>query len=384
MESYPKTWVEVSASAIRHNIQTFKKLVKPPALVTAVIKSNAYGHGLLEVAKIAADEGVVRFAVDSLDEALKLRSAGFTQAVLVLGFIHPKRLIEAINTSISFVAYDQAVIEELQTLSAQGSLKQNLAKIHLKVETGTVRQGLEGNELLAYAKQLKQIDGVEIEGIYTHFANIEDTTDHVFAQEQLRRFNEAKAMLAEAGIQPEISHSACSAAAVLFPETHFDQIRLGISLYGLWSSKETRAIAQSQHELISLKPALTWKTLVVQTKKIPAGTAVGYGLTERVSRPTTIAVLPVGYWDGYDRGLSSIGTVLINGTRCKVIGRICMNIMMVDATDVSEVKAGNEAVLLGKQGGEEITADEIAGKIGTINYEVVTRINPLIQRTIVE
>ncbi|MFA6446924.1 MAG: alanine racemase [Patescibacteria group bacterium] len=377
-----KTWVEISKSALQSNVKIFRNLVKSKTKVMAVIKSNAYGHGLKETA-LGVQSQVDWFGVDSLEEGTRLRQAGITKPILVLGFIRPLCIKQAVENGLSFVAYEPTILQELKKLSTQGVLKKYPAKLHLKVETGTVRQGLNGKALLDFAKSASKIQGVRIEGIYTHFANIEDTTDHTFADLQLKRLLEEKDRLAKAGIKPEITHAGCTAAALLFADTHLDMIRLGIGLYGLWSSKETQAVAQKMHLNIKFKPALTWKTIIAQIKNVPKGTAISYGLTEHVTRPSKIAILPVGYWDGYDRGLSGSGHAIIRGTRCKVVGRICMNMLMVDVTDVKGVKVQDEAVLLGSQKKEKITAEEMASKISTINYEVITRINPLIPRILI-
>lgn len=379
-----KTWVEISASAIKHNIKVFRGLTGQEKKLMAVVKSNAYGHGLVETALIADKRGAEWFGVDSVDEALLLRESKFKKPILVLGYARPSRVEDMVKQNISFVAYNPDLLKELKRLSKTGALKKTHAKLHLKIETGTFRQGLNGDELLSYAKAATAIPGVEVQGMYTHFANIEDTTDRSFADLQLSRFTEAKKLLNDNGIYPKLCHSACSAAALLFPETHFDMIRMGVSMYGLWPSKETRAVMMRQHKDVVLKPALTWKTRIAQIKNIPKGTSVSYGLTETVSRKSRIAILPVGYWDGYDRGLSNVGHVLIHGTRCKIMGRICMNMCLVDVTDVSSAKVGQEVTLLGKDGDSTVSADEIAGQIATINYEVVTRINPLLPRVIID
>lgn len=379
-----KTWVEVSSGAVKNNIKAFQTSLHKKVELMAVVKSNAYGHGLLEIASMARRAGVKWFGVDSLNEGLILRKAGFTESILIMGYTRPGQVEEAIRHDLDFVAYDLGVLQTVKQLSERGVLKKSPAHIHLKVETGTVRQGLAGQTLIDYARRAMDIKGLHIRGVYTHFANIEDTTDHAFANRQLDSFNQALKQLSAAGCDPLIKHTACSAAAFLFPETHFNLIRMGISLYGHWSSKETRAVAQKQHKDIVLKPALTWKTVIAQIKDVPKGTAIGYGLTEKVTRKSKIAVLPVGYWDGYDRKLSGLGNVLIRGKRCKVVGRICMNMMMVDVTDVKGAAAEDEVVLLGSQKKDMISAEELAGKIGTINYEVITRINPWLPRIAVK
>lgn len=378
-----KTWVEISSSAIKSNLATFKRLLGSKSQIMAVVKANAYGHGAIQIAELAETQGVKWFGVDSVQDGVALRDTGIVGRILVMGYTPPANIEAAIKHRLSLVAYDPAMLEELSRLSKRGLLKSHGINLHLKIETGTVRQGLEGKELLNFAKKLKAIKGVNIEGCYSHYANIEDTTNHAFADEQLRRFNTECEKLAAHGIVPEIRHTACSAAAMLFPKTHFDVIRLGIAMYGMWSSSETKAVALRLRRPIDLSPALTWKTTVAQVKTVAKGTGVGYGLSGHVTRASKLAVLPVGYWDGYDRGLSNVAHVLIRGSRCKVIGRICMNMMMVDVTDAKNVKAGDEVVLLGRQKHEIVTAEELAGKAGTINYEIVTRINPLLPRVVI-
>lgn len=345
-----------------------------------VVKANAYGHGLIEVAGVISDK-VDWLGVDSLSEALKLREFGLKKPILVLGYTELKDLKDAVKNNISLTVYNKETIEKLGKIPIHNP---NLnPKIHIKIETGTARQGVKEDEIFYFVKFVKQYPSIEIQGISTHYANIEDTTDSSFAMAQLATFSRAAEILEKEGMAVPLRHTACSAATILFPETRFDMVRLGISMYGLWSSKETKAVAKNKNLELDLKPVLTWKTVVVQIKNITEGTSVGYGLTERVSRDSKIAILPIGYYDGYDRKLSSVGTVLIHGKRCKVLGRVCMNMIIVDVTDLPKVELEDEVVLLGRQGREEVSVEDLAQKIGTINYEVVTRVNPLISRIIV-
>lgn len=408
-----KTWVEISKNSLKNNISQFQKLIgdkvnPAPFLgvfsseryhaekrrrvkLMAVVKANAYGHGLIEVAKIVegsstdpedpatAGRRADWFGVDSIDEAIRIRKAGINAPILIMGYTLLSRLNDVVKYDFRQVVYNRKTIEVL----SKRAKKNKKIFIHLKVETGTSRQGLEKEELLELAKFIKKYPQLEIEGIYTHYANIEDTTDHSYAQSQLKRFKEAVNLLKKNNIKIPIKHTACSAAVILFPETYFDMVRLGISMYGLWPSKETFVSAKEKKRKMKLEPILTWKTKIAQIKQVKAGTSISYGLTERISQDSKIAVLPIGYWDGYDRRLSGIGNVLIKGKRCKVLGRVCMNMIIADVSHVPNVKLEDEVVLLGKQGGDEITADELAQKIGTINYEVVTRINPLIPRIVV-
>ena len=367
-----RTWVEIDKKAINHNLKEIRKFIGSKVKLMAVVKANAYGHGLVEIAKIAVHSDADWLGVDSLREALLLRESKISAPVLVMGYILKENLSKAINNNISLVVYNKDTIKKIASL-------RKIAKVHIKIETGTSRQGIYLDELADFIKLVKKSPEIQIEGIYTHFANIEDTTDYSFAKEQLKKFNKALGIAKIENIKT-MTHTACSAATILYPETHFDMIRLGISMYGYWSSPQTFVSAQNLGRGINLKPALSWKTRIAQIKKVKANAFVGYGLTERVVQDTKIAIIPVGYWDGYDRKLSSIGNVLIDGKRCKIIGRICMNMLIVNINHIPSAKVENEVILIGKQGNEEIQVEEISQKINTINYEIVTRINPLIPR----
>jgi len=367
-----RTWVEVNSEAIKHNLEQARKLLKNDVKLMTVVKANAYGHDLLSLVSVLAEAGIDWLGVDSLKEALVLRKKGIKLPILILGYVLKDNLLETLKNNVSFVVYNKETIQKL------GSLKEK-AKIHIKVETGTMRQGVFVKDLSKFIQLIKKYPNIEIEGVYTHFANIEDTTNHGFAKKQLRAFSEAINVIEKEKIKP-IIHSACSAALILYPETHFDMVRLGISLYGYWSSPQTIVSARNLKRKVELKPALTWKTRIAQIKKVASGSSIGYGLTEKINQDKTIAIVPVGYWDGYDRKLSSIGNVLVRGERCKILGRICMNMLMIDISHLKQVNLEDEVVLIGRQGKEEISVEEIAQKISTINYEVITRINPLIPR----
>ncbi|MEO5927304.1 MAG: alanine racemase [Patescibacteria group bacterium] len=387
MKRSAKTWVEISKSALTNNVRAFRRHVGEQTSVMAVIKSNAYGHGLVPVAKIADKEGAGWLGVDNVDEGIELRKAGIKKPILLLGYTLNDRLADCVKYRLSFVVYNLETVKAIRALklkpvTGRPSLGTKAVFVHVKIETGTTRQGVFGDELQKLVRELKKTSGVVIEGASTHFANIEDTTDHSYAETQLDRFREALEMMAKEGINPPWKHAACSAATVLFPETYFNVVRLGVSMYGLWSSKETLAVAKKEHRLLDLKPVMTWKTVIAQIKDVEKGTPVSYGLTERVTRPSKLAIIPVGYWDGFDRGLSGGATVLVRGQRCKVMGRVCMNMCVIDVTDVSGVRIEDEVVLLGTQNEETVSAEDIASKIGSINYEVVTRINPLLPRIV--
>jgi len=376
-----KTWVEITKKNILHNIGEIRSLLSGDTKFMAVVKSNAYGHGLLEVSNLCVGSKKVDWlGVDSIDEAMTLRRAKIKLPILVIGFIPFHRLNEAIKNNVSFVAYN---IELLKYLSKNfpKNVGNKKAKIHLKIETGISRQGISDENLVAFVREALKNKNILIEGAYTHFANVDDTTDFSYANKQLDSYRKNIDKV-EKLIKISIKHTASSAATINYPKTHFNMVRVGISMYGLWSSRETKLSSKERNIKIDLRPALTWKTLLVQIKKVVRGTPIGYGLTEKVKRDSVIGILPVGYWDGYDRGMSNIGEVLVRGERAKVLGRICMNMTIIDLTDIKDAKLFDEVVLLGKQNKDDISADEIAGKLGTINYEIVTRISPQIKRIV--
>ncbi len=367
-------WVEISESAYAANLRFFRRLIGPRVELSAVVKANAYGHGFETVAALAARHGADSFCVHSLDEARRLRRSGFTQDVLIMGPVPPARLGEVVAEDFRLALFDRRTARRLAELTAVG---EGRARVHLKLETGTYRQGIDDGELGWFIDFLHSHPRLLVDGVYTHFANIEDTTSHDYAESQLARFGAATLRLRAAGVEPERRHAACSAATLVVPRTHFDMVRLGVSQYGLWSSKETYLSYRLEHpgEETVLQPVLAWKTRISQLKQVPAGAYVGYGCTYQTTRASRIAVIPTGYADGYDRRLSNQAWVLVRGRRAPVRGRVCMNLTLVDVTDVPDVELGDEVVLLGRQGDQQITADHLASLAGTINYEIVTRIN---------
>ncbi len=374
------TWIEVDAPAIRHNLEQFRSRLAPGTRFGAVVKGNAYGHGLPEVAGIAAGAGADWFCVNSLAEGIALRDAGHDRPVLVMGYVPIAELAEVVGRKLRPVVYSEATVRELSRLARQHGAT---VPVHLKIEAGTHRQGVPGAEALALAERIDELPGVELEGAYTHFANIEDTTDHSFAEGQIAEFERLSAQLRES--RPTLMrHAACSAATLLFHRVHLDLVRVGISLYGIWSSPETRVSCRERGKATpELRPAMTWKTRIAQVKEVAEGAYVGYGCSYRTTRNTRIAVLPVGYHEGYDRRLSSTAHVLIDGRRAAVCGRVCMNMCMVDVTDIPGAIQEAEVVLLGAQGDERVTAEQLASWCGTIPYEVVTRIHPGLPRRVI-
>ncbi len=375
----PKTWVEISKAALILNAKIFKRRAGASVAVMAVVKSNAYGHGLIETAKTVQPH-LDWFGVDNVDEGLVLRKSGIKKPILILGFTPSWRMQDAVRAGLRMTV---STIEQVRAARSAATKTGKRGYLHVKAETGTTRQGAELRDLPDIAQAIKNAKNLILEGLSTHYANIEDATDHDYAAGQLETYQNALAILEAHGFRPDVKHTACTAAAMLYPDTHFNLVRVGIGLYGLWPSLETKLEAQAKGLEVELKPVLSWKTTIAQVKDVKRGTPVSYGLTEKMPKTGRVAVLGVGYWDGYDRGLSSIGEVLVHGRKAKILGRVCMNMCMIDVTDIPDVRAEDEVILLGEEGRLAITADDLAAKLDTINYEIVTRINPLLPRTLV-
>lgn len=375
------SWVEVDGAALADNLSSFRRIVNR-AIVAPVVKANAYGHGLVPAARVLTAAGADWLCVNAGFEALALRSAGLGLPIYILGYVAPDEMSALARLrDIRLVAYQE---ETVLAAAEAGRATGHPLRLHLKLETGNHRQGLAVDGALRLAELIQRQDGVSLEGISSHYADIEDTTDHSFAKGQMDAFMAAHAALVARGFAPAIRSFSNSAATLLWPETHFELVRVGISAYGMWPSKETLISAERLgRDKPELRPALTWKTRVAQVKDVPANASVGYGRTWQAGRPTRLAVLPVGYYDGYDRQLSNVAHVLINGHRAPIRGRVCMNMTMVDVTDIPDVETGTEAVLLGRQGTEFLSAEQLAAWAGTINYEITTRINELVPRLVV-
>ncbi len=374
-------WIEIDSSAFKYNIRQFRRLIGTEKKLVLIVKANAYGHGILGISTLASKYGADWLGVNSLEEALFLKNNGIKLPIMILGYIQLSDLPVAVDNNFRLTIYN---VETVNILGEITSKKKKKAYLHIKLETGTNRQGIREKDLLSFIELIRSYPYLSIEGLSTHFANIEDTTDHSYAKNQLEKFNSCIRLLEENEISISIKHTACTAATILFSETHFDMVRVGIGAYGLWPSKETYlSCLQKKRKTVNLKPILTWKTKVAQVKDVPEGAFVGYGCTYRTTRPTKLAVLPVGYYDGYDRKLSNSSYVLIKGKRAPIRGRVAMNMITVDVTDIPGVKLEDEVVLLGNQGKETITAEFLASLCGTINYEIVSRINPLIPRIFV-
>jgi alanine racemase len=373
--------IEVSRSALVHNIREFRRIIGPKRLFLGVVKANAYGHGLLETGRIAVAEGVDWLGVNSVEEGAALREAGIDAPILVLGYTPLGSLEEAVALDLRLTVYNRESIKGLAALAARS---RKAVRLHVKVETGTWRQGVVPKDLAGFVRDIRKHQGLVVEGLSSHFANIEDTTKHDYPRLQLECYRTACRDLEAGGLRVPIKHMSCTASTILFPEPDFNLARVGIGLYGLWPSKETFLSSElEKKERLSLEPVLSWKARIAQIKKVPSGAFLGYGCTYRTTRPTVLAVIPVGYYDGYDRRLSNAAHVLVKGRRAPVRGRVAMDFFMADITDIPGVRLEDEATLIGAAGRERIAAEDLAALAGTIGYEVLARINPLIPRVVV-
>lgn len=376
-----KTWVEISASALSKNIQALRSLLEPEAVFQAVVKANAYGHDLDTIVRLAITEGVTHFGVDSIDEALLVRKRAPNAEIYILGYTVPERFPDVVKHDFVQTIYR---LDSFQLLAQEAVRQQQVVRISLKIETGTRRQGADPKKLEPFFIELRRNERfVNLHAVSSHFADAEDPDHPEYTTRQHNTFCEALATIHNAGFRPEIQHIACSAAAILYPETQFTLSRFGIALYGLWSSEALRRKNRVSGRSIELTPVMSWKTRIAQIKDVPAGSSVGYSHGFVSNRPLRVAVLPVGYHDGLRRSYATKGEVLVRGQRCKIVGNICMNMCMVDVSLLPQLGVGDTVTLLGRNGMHQITAEEIAERTGTINYEIVTAVNPLLPRFVV-
>lgn len=362
MRRFRATVVEIDLDAVRHNV---RRLTPPGSLVMAVVKSGAYGHGAVPVAKAALDGGATWLGVALVEEGLELREGGIDVPILVLSELPRGSEKDALTSGLTPTVYsEEGVAAVAEAARAVG----RSTAVHLKLDTGMHRVGVwPPHAAPSFARRIVDA-GLSVEGLWTHFATSE-SDDHT-TREQLGLLLEAAAAVRAAGIEPALLHAANSAATIRLPETHLDLVRPGAAIYGL-------AAGPGLDD--GLQPALTWRSAVTMVKRLPAGERISYGHTYALERETTIATVPVGYEDGYARLLSNRGEVLIRGARRRVAGTITMDQLLVDCGD-DDVASGDDVVLLGAQGGERITAEELAGHIGTIGYEIVCAISERVPR----
>ena len=358
-------WTEINLEAIAHNVRELRRITRPEARFMAVVKANGYGHGALEVSRIALENGAEWLGVAVLQEAETLRRCGVTAPILILGYIPEEQAEAVVAADIRQTVFNYSLA---QALSRAAQKVGRPARIHLKIDTGMGRIGfLVREESIKEIRRIYNLPGIEIEGIFSHLATA-DARDTTYTHQQIALFQEMIERLQAEGLKIPIHHLANSAGIIDHPASHLDLVRAGISIYGLYPSEEV------SREKIQLRPAMSLKAQITQVKEVPVGTSISYGRTYRTLQWTRIASLPLGYADGYPRVLSNRGEVLIRGKRAPIVGTICMDQFMVDVGHIPGVQVGDEVVIMGTQGSQTITAEEIATHSGTINYEIVTRI----------
>lgn len=371
---YMLSYIELSKENLYHNIYKFKEFLHPKTKIIAIVKANAYGHGLREIVE-SSKVYIYAFGVNTIEEARVVRSLT-NKEIFIFGYVPLLDIEKVLELKVNLGVYNKETIQKLNIVSKRNK---TVTPVYIKIDALLGRQGILVNELPSFLLYLKSLKNIRVRGLYAHFANIEDTSDFSHAQKQIDLLHIAENLLQKNGLKSVTTHISATSGVLEYEQDKglHQYVRIGIGLYGLWPSK---GIKNHWEHMVSLKPIMRWVTHVAQVKTLPKGHPVGYGLTYITQKSMRVAVIPQGYSDGYDRRLSNIGEVLIRGRRCPVLGRVAMNMFVVGVSHVPNIGLEDEVVLLGKQGNEEITIDEVAEKIGTINYEVVSRISPLLPR----
>lgn len=375
MNRYSRVHAEIDLDAILYNMESMHRKISPQTKIMAVIKADGYGHGAVEIAE-AVDglDYVFGYAVATVEEGLILRNHGIEKPILILGYAFPDQYADMIRAGIRPTVFTKEMAEELSSTATELNME---CRIHFAVDTGMSRIGYQATEEAAEEMtQISRLPHIMVEGIFTHFARA-DEMDKTSTFNQLALFEKMVSMLEKRGLSIPIRHCSNSAGIVEIPQANLDLVRAGITLYGLWPSEE---VDKNQ---IDLKPALSLITHVAYVKDLPAGRAISYGGTYVTDEPRKIATIPVGYADGYARGLSNKGEVLIHGRRAPIRGRVCMDQFMVDVTDIPDVRCGDEVILIGEDGDECITMEEVGERSGRFNYEFVCDLGKRIPRVYV-
>ncbi len=383
MMNTPLTWAEIDLSAYADNIKVLRRITQPDAMLMAVVKANGYGHGAAEVAREALQHGAQWLGVARINEAVDLRKAGLEAPILILGYTPADCTRQLIEFDLSQTVYSSINAE---LISGEALKLGKTISAHIKIDSGMGRLGLVTNALLPEKKireanpdpietikKIARFRGLDVQGVFTHFATA-DSADKSYASRQLEIFLEFLHQLERAGLQLPIRHAANSAALMEMPESHLDMVRPGIATYGLYPSIEI-----NQGNAV-LKPVMALKSSIIHLKKVSAGFNVSYGITYRTDQPTTIATVPVGYADGFNRLFSSSGRMLVRGQCAPIIGRVCMDLTMLDVSNIPDAQIEDEVVIFGQQGDASITADEMASQLNTINYEIVSSVMARVPR----
>ena len=365
-------WIEISKTAVRHNHQEIRKLIGKNIIMAPCIKANAYGHGMIGIAKTLIENGVKWLSVNSIEEAEILRANKIKTEILIIGYVQLSQLKSVIKTDAHIFVYNKETVDELDKLA-----KNKKVKVHIKVDTGMSRQGVLFSQFEKFYQYIAKKKNILIEGVATHYATADELDDKIFKKQKTRFEQIYKKYKKEI----KYWHAANSAATLLGKNNNFNMVRPGIAIYGCYPSVAVKKVCEKNN--IMLKPVLSLKTKVTKIKTIGNGEVVSYGATWKAKQKTKIAVLPIGYYDGLFRQISNKAEVLIKGQRAKILGRICMDIMVVDTNRIKNVNLEDEVVIIGRQGKEEITLEELADKANTINYEITTQLRESLPRIFV-
>jgi alanine racemase len=374
----PLSFMELSKKNLMHNIKQFRSFISKGTKISIAVKGNAYGHGQNIVAEIL-EPYVDYFQVNSVEEFELLRKVS-RKNILVLGYVGNSDLLKVMKPGTILTFFS---ISQLRVINKIAKKLNTMQEVHVPIDAHLGREGFLLKELANVLKTKMKLKHINLTGIYAHFANIEDAVNPVHSRKQIQEYKQALEIAKSYGFDKLQTHISATSGTLVYEKRSglHSIVRLGIGVYGLWPSKHLETLYKKSK--FTLKPVMAWKTKIAQIKTLPKGFPIGYGLTYVTKKKMKIAVIPQGYADGFDRGFSNVGQVLINSTRCKVLGRISMNMFVVNVSHLLKVKEGDEVVLLGRQGNEKITAEEMAARIDTINYEITTRISSLLPRIVV-
>lgn len=377
MKKLPLSYIKLAKANLIHNFKQFKKFAKAGTRFSVAIKGNAYGHGQNIVAKIL-EPHVDYFQVDDTEELELLRKVS-KKKVLMLGYVGKNDLKKVIKLGCTLAIFS---LEQMLTISAIAKSVNTVQEVQIPLDAYLGREGFLLKDLPKLLTEIQKYHFLKLTGIYAHFANIEDTMNFTHAKKQIDEYQKALKVAEEFGFKDLQTHISATSGFLAYEKNKGINklVRLGIGVYGMWPSENMKLLNKNK---INLKPALSWKSSVAQVKILPKGRTIGYGLTYKTKKRTKVAIIPQGYSDGFDRGFSNNGLVLIRGNKCKVLGRVSMNMLVVDVNHIKNVREEDEVVILGSQHKEEIRAEDMAKRIGTINYEITTRISPLLPRVVV-
>ena len=375
--------IEISKSALQNNLNFLRKILGKRVIISSVIKGNAYGHNIEAFVPIAEDCGQKHFSVYSADEALRVKSISTNgPSVMIMGMIDNPEIEWAIENDIEFFVFDS---DRLDSAIKCSKKNKKPARVHIEIETGMNRTGFNHMQLESVVEKLKSnYEAISFEGLCTHYAGAESIANYLRIKDQIKSYSKTYKWFHEQGIVPKICHTACSAAAMRYPKTRMNMVRIGIMQYGFWPSDETfiNYLGDKEEQIDPLKRVLTWKSTVMSTKEVNTGEFIGYGTTYLAHKRLKIATIPVGYAHGFSRSLSNQGRVLIHGKRVGVVGMVSMNLITVDVTDVPETKKGDEVVLIGTQGDLTVSVASFSELSNQLNYELLTRLPNKIPRVI--